>query len=325
MIAVPACWGFAQRAAIHTTATQAGFQRPHICSDSSLAVTYWNFGRQRDDISHAVRTVVAFSLGAGFCSVSFATVEKGVTEVVCTAGDSSVGGDEFDRALVAHFSAEFQIRHPETVLASDRYAQCRLRSACERLKRDLSMDQQANIHIEAFSGGHHFTSSITRLQFEALTADLRYKCRTVLERLVHDSQAGMGVNDRSRDRDRVQHLIILGGASQMPAVRTLLTGCFPQAAVVDDPDSNDVLGGAAMMAALYRGEGAPELSDSLTFFGMPLSVGLATADGSMATILPHNAIVPASRTAVFTTCRANQRSALIQVNLSGKTVISDLC
>jgi molecular chaperone DnaK len=298
VITVPAYFNDAQRQATKDAGKIAGLEVLRIINEPTAAALAYGLDKKANE------TVLVFDLGGGTFDVSILDVGDGVVEVRATSGDTHLGGDDFDRRLVDHLADEFQ-RDNGIDLRQDPQALQRLFEGAEKAKVELSSVTQTQVNLPFItadaSGPKHLVTTVMRSTFEEITADL-------LERTMGPVQQAMA--DAKVTADDIDEVILVGGATRMPAVQSLvrrLTGGKDPNMTVN-PDEVVALGAAAQ-AAIIKGE----VSDVLLLDVTPLSLGVETLGGVMTKIIERNTTIPARRTEVFSTAEDNQSSVDIVV------------
>jgi heat shock protein 5 len=300
VVTVPAYFNDAQRTATRDAGVIAGLEVLRIINEPTAAAIAYGMDKKSGE-----KTIIVFDLGGGTFDVSLLTIDNGVFEVVSTAGDTHLGGEDFDQRLTEHFVKIFKKKNSGVDIKKDPRALSKLKQEVEKAKRDLSSIHQVKISIEGLIDGIDFSETITRARFEELCSDLFKKTLQPVQQVLDD--AGM-------KKSEVDEVVLVGGSTRIPKVQQLIKDFFngkePNRGI--NPDEA-VAYGAAVQGGILGGEDSEELNQVLLIDVTPLTLGIETVGGVMTKVIPRGTVIPAKKSQVFTTYQDQQTVVSISV------------
>ncbi|XP_073121673.1 heat shock cognate 70 kDa protein-like [Henckelia pumila] len=312
VITVPAYFNDSQRRVTKDAGIISGLNVLHILVEPTAAAIA--YGLNKKSSSSMVKNVLIFDLGGGTLDVSVLTMGKSTFEVKSTAGDTHLGGEDFDNRMVNYFVQDFNRRHKKDIRDNPR-ALRRLRTACERAKRNLSFMAHTTIGVECLYGGIDFESTITRAKFEELNMDLFDECIGHVEKCLKDAKMG---------KKSIHDVVLVGGSTRIPKVQQLLQDFFNGKVLCKSIHPDEAVAyGAAVQAAILTGQGNHEIQDLVLCNVTPLSLGVCVGEDEMFVIIPRNTTIPTKKIEWFTTSHDDLTRETVKVYEGERSRASD--
>ncbi|POY71450.1 hypothetical protein BMF94_5763 [Rhodotorula taiwanensis] len=303
VVTVPAYFNDSQRLSTKDAGTIAGLDVLRIINEPTAAAIAYGLGEATEK-SQKEKMVLIFDLGGGTFDVSLLSITGGVFAVKATAGDTHLGGEDFDNALLEHFKKEFE-RKTKLDISNDARALRRLRSACERAKRTLSSVTQTTVEVDSLFQGEDFSASISRARFEEINATTFRSTLDPVEKVLKDAKM---------DRSKVDDIVLVGGSTRIPKIQSLVSEFFGGRQLNKSINPDEAVAyGAAVQAAVLTGQTSEKTADLLLLDVAPLSLGVAMQGDVFGVVVPRNTPIPCNKSRTFTTVEDNQTTVTFPV------------
>ena len=310
VITVPAYFNDQQRQSTKDAGVIAGLNILRIINEPTSAILAYGLEKK----GNGEKNVIVFDCGGGTHDVSLISMDDGVFDVKATGGDTRLGGEDFDNRMVDYFIDEFKKKYKKDPSENKRAIR-RLRTACERAKRQLSSSTQAYLEIDGFYDGIDYTSSISRASFENINADLFRKTMEPVEKVLRDAKMS---------KMQIDEVVLVGGSTRIPKIQSLLIEFFNGKTLNKECNPDEVVSqGAAIQAAILSGNMSSKLEDLLLLDVCPLSLGIETAGEVMTVLIPRNTTIPTKKTQTFSTYSDNQPGVEIKVYEGERAMVRD--
>ena len=306
VVTVPAYFNDQQRQATKDAGVISGLEILRIVNEPTAAAMAYGLNQGKGE-----KKIIVFDLGGGTFDVSLLSIEDGVFEVLATAGDTHLGGEDFDQRVIDHF-VKIVNERSDGDLTKDLKAMGALKREVEKAKRTLSSQMSVRIEIDSFFEGKDFSESLTRAKFEELNLDLFRKTMKPVEQVLKDANI---------KKSEVDDIVLVGGSTRIPKVQQLLEDYFGKRASKDINPDEAVAHGAAIQAGILSGE---DLAKEMVLIDVcPLTLGIETTGGIMAKLIPRNTVIPTRKSQVFSTAADNQNVVLISIFEGERSMTKD--